>query len=410
MNYNQTLNYIYNLKGSEHKGQFNLTLKNMKLLLKKLQSPEKSLKVIHVAGTNGKGSVCAMLSSILKEAGYKVGMYTSPHLKDFRERFLINNKKISKEDLVKYFQKVKPFITEQTFFEVITAMSFLYFKDKKIDFLVCEVGLGGRLDATNVVNPIISVITNISLEHQEYLGEIIEKIAYEKAGIIKNKIPVVTGTRGPALKLIKKVAKKKDSKVYLDGKPIKKFPLKLKGDFQLVNASITLETIKILNQYYNLNIRKNNIKKGLLKTIWHGRLEFIGVSKRTPMCQKSSISKHISKNTLVDCAHNPHAVKALKKELIKIKKKYKKLYLIIGILKGKNYINMLKELAPLTNGIILTKPSIPRALDPEILAKHVKNSIIIKNPKEALKYAKKIAKNDDLILVTGSIYVVGEVV
>lgn len=392
MNYKQTLDYIYNLKGSEHKGNFNLTLKNIKILLKKLGNPEKSLKVIHVAGTNGKGSVCAMLSSILKEAGYKVGMYTSPHLKDFRERCLINNKKISKEDLLKYFKKVKPSITTQTFFEVITAIAFLYFKDKKVDYLVCEVGLGGRLDATNVVKPISSVITNIGLEHQEYLGETIEKIAHEKAGIIKNNTPVITGAKGPALKLIKKIAKKRNAKVYLEGKPIKGFPLRLRGEFQLENASIAIGTIEVLNQYYNLNIKKNTIKKGLLKTVWPGRLEFI------------------SKNILVDCAHNLDAIKALKKELKKIKRDYKKIYLIIGILKDKDYKNILRELTPLAQKVILVKAKIPRALEPEILAKHVKNPIIIKNPKKALRYAKEIAKNKDLILVTGSIYVVGEVV
>lgn len=392
MNYKQTLNYIYNLKGSEHKGDFNLTLKNIKVLLKKIGNPEKNLKVIHVTGTNGKGSVCAMISSILKEAGYKVGMYTSPHLKDFRERFMLNYKKISKKDFVKYFEKIKPFITNQTFFEVITAMAFLYFKEKKIDFLVCEVGLGGRLDATNVVNPLVSVITNVGLEHQEYLGETIEKIAYEKAGIIKSKIPVVTGAKGIALTVIQKIAKKKNSPLFVI-KSIKKIPLKLKGEFQLVNASIALETIKILNQYYDLKIKKDKIKKGLLNTTWSGRFEFI------------------SKNVLVDCAHNPDAIKALKKELLKIKKKYKNLYLIIGILKDKDYKNMLKELTPLANKIILVRPKIPRALNPKILAKCIdKDFMVIEDSKKALKYAKKIAKKDDLILVTGSIYVVGEVI
>jgi dihydrofolate synthase / folylpolyglutamate synthase len=390
MNYNQTIKEIYRLTGSEHKGHFNLSLKNIKLLLKKLKNPEKQLKVIHIAGTNGKGSVCAMLSSILKEANYKVGMYTSPHLKDFRERFLINNKKISKEDLVKYFQKVKPFITSQTFFEVITAMAFLYFRDMNLDFLVCEVGLGGRLDATNVITPLISVITNISLEHQEYLGETIEEIAYEKAGIIKNKIPVITGTSGSALEVIKKTAQKKNATLYTNGKPIKSCSLNLNGDFQLKNASIALKSIKALNQYYNLKITKDAVKNGLLKTIWHGRLEFL------------------SKNILVDCAHNLDAIKALKKEIIKIKRK--KLYLIIGILKNKDHKSILKELTPLADEVILVKPKIPRALDPKILAKHVNNPIIIKDTKKALKYAKNKAKKDDLILVTGSIYVVGEVV
>jgi len=410
MNYQQTLNYIYNLKGSEHKGNFNLSLNNIKSLLKKLNNPEKSLKIIHVAGTNGKGSVCAMLSSILKEAGYKVGMYTSPHLKDFRERFLINNKRISKTELVKYFKKVKPLITNQTFFEVITAMAFLYFKDKKVDYLILEVGMGGRLDATNVTTPLVSVITNIGLEHKEYLGETIEEIAYEKAGIIKKNTPIITGAKGAALKVIKKIAKKNNSKLYINRNPIKEFPLKLKGDFQLENASITLETIRVLNQYYNLKINKKSIKNGLLNTIWHGRLEYIESSKGTSMSQKSSISKDIEKNILVDCAHNLDAIKALKKELNKIKKNYKNIYLIIGMLKDKDHKNILKELTPLADKIILVKPKISRALDPKILAKYIKKPIIIKDTKKALKYTKKTAKKDDLILITGSIYVVGEII
>lgn len=392
MNYVQTLNYIYNLKGSEHKGNFNLGLKNVKILLDKLGNPQNSLKVIHVAGTNGKGSVCAMISSILTEAGYKTGMYTSPHLKDFKERFLVNNKKISEQDLIKYFEKVKPLVTNQTFFEVITATAFLYFKEKKVDFLVCEVGMGGRLDATNLVNPLVSVITNIGLEHKEYLGETLEEIAYEKAGIIKKNKPVVTGAKGTALNVIKKIAKEKNSKLYIIKKP-KNISLRLNGKFQLENASIALKAVEILKGGYKLKVSNESIKKGLLKTKWYGRLEFI------------------SKNILVDCAHNPPAIKALKKELLKIRDKYKKLYLIIGILKDKDYKEMLKELVPLTDEIILVKPKIPRALEPKILAKEIKKDcIIIKDAKEALKYAKKTAGKDDLILVTGSIYVVGEVI
>ena len=404
MSYNQTLNYIYNLKGSEHKGNFNLSLDNIKILLKKLDNPEKSLKVIHVTGTNGKGSVCTMIASILMEKGHKVGIYTSPHLKDFRERFVVNNKKISKRDFVKYFEIIKPNITNQTFFEVITSIAFLYFKDKKTDFLVCEVGLGGRLDATNVVNPLVSVITKVGLEHQEYLGDTIERIAYEKAGIIKNNKPVVTGAKGAALKVIKEIAKKKNSPIFLIKKAIKKnshfnindyknLKLSLMGDFQLENASIAVKTIEVLNKYYNLNINKNNIRKGLLKTKIAGRFQFI------------------SRNIIVDCAHNPDAMAALKKELLKIRKRYRKIYLIIGILKDKDYKAMLDKLIPLVKTTILVKPKIPRAQDPKILAKYVKkNYIIIENAKNAFKYIKKKTNKNDLILVTGSFYVVGEII
>ena len=215
MNYSNVIKYLYSL---ERKKGSKLGLKNIRNLLKKVNNPEKSLKVIHVAGTNGKGSVCAMISSILQEAGCKVGMYTSPHLKDFRDRFLINNKKIIKNDVVKYFLKVKKFIDEQTFFEVITAMAFLYFNDEKVDFLVLEVGLGGRLDATNVVKPLVSVITNIDIEHTDFLGKTLEKITHEKAGIIKKNIPVITGAKGKSLKIIKKVCKKNHCKLFINEK------------------------------------------------------------------------------------------------------------------------------------------------------------------------------------------------
>jgi len=387
MNYKETVGHIYGLKGSEHKGKYNLSLENVKILLGKLGNPEKSLKVIHVAGTNGKGSVCAMLSSILIEAGYNVGMYTSPHLIDFRERFFINCKKISKKDLVKYFDKVKQFVTNQTFFEVITAIAFLYFKDRKVDYLVLEVGLGGRLDATNVVRPLVSVITNIGIEHQEYLGDTVEKIAYEKAGIIKEGVCVVTGAKGTALKVIKEIAKKKHSSVYVGGNVIGGFPLRLKGDFQLLNASIALETIKVLGS--ELKTTEKIIKKGLLKTIWHGRLEFV------------------SDNVLVDCAHNLDAVKVLRNELRGIK--YDKLCLLIGILEDKDYRNILKELVPMASKVILVKPKVPRAIEPSELAKYVeKDFVIMKDIKKALDYAKKVSGKKDLILITGSIFVVGE--
>ncbi len=391
MNYHKAINQIYKLKGSENKGNFNLSLKNMKLLLKKLENPEKDLKVIHVAGTNGKGSVCAMLSSILMESNYKVGMYTSPHLKDFRERFLINNKKISKKDLARLFKRVEPHIASQTFFEVITAIAFLYFNEKKIDYLVCEVGLGGRLDATNVVNPMISIITNIGLEHQEYLGETIEEIAYEKAGIIKDKIPVITGAEGAALKVIKEVAEKRSSPLYVDGKPIKAL-LRLQGEFQLKNASVALEGIRAMNIHYNTNISHGAVKRGLLNTVWHGRMEFL------------------AENILVDCAHNLDAIRALKREISKIMKNYRHIYLIVGILKDKDHKKILREIVPLTKRTIIVRPKIQRAQDPKLLAREIKDPIIIEDTRKALYHAKKVAGKEDLILVTGSIYVVGEVI
>jgi len=210
MNYQESLKELY----SRPEWKFRLGLVNMKVLLKKLGNPEQKLKCIHVAGTNGKGSVCAILNSILKEAGYLVGMYTSPHLKKFNERVRVNDKLILDGDVAKYYLKVKKHVTNQSFFEITTAMMFLYFADKKVDTAVIETGMGGRLDSTNLIKPMVSVITNIGLEHQKQLGNTLSKVASEKAGIIKEGIPTVTGAEGTALKTIKTVAKRKKSTLY----------------------------------------------------------------------------------------------------------------------------------------------------------------------------------------------------
>ena len=405
MDYNSVIRYLYSL---ERKKGSRLGLENIKNLLKKINNPEKSLKVIHVAGTNGKGSVCAMISSMLQEAGYKVGMYTSPHLKDFRDRFLINNKEISKKDIVKYFLKVKKFIDGQTFFEVITAMAFLYFTDKKVDFLVLEVGLGGRLDATNVVKPLVSVITNIDIEHTDFLGKSLEKIAYEKAGIIKKNIPVVSGAKGKSSEIIKKICKKNHCELFINKKyrkvnhrfdinGYKNLRLNLKGNFQLENSSIAVTTIDVLNIYYNLKINKNSIKNGLKIVEWPGRFEFF------------------KKNILVDCAHNPSALRVLVNELkiLKAEGHYKKLILIIGIMNDKDIKKMIGIIEPFAGKIILTKAKTPRAEEPLKIKKFVKNKNkvkIIKDVKKAVKYAEKTAEKGFLILVTGSCFVVGEAI
>lgn len=387
MQYKEIIKFLYGLE--RFKG-IKLGLETTEALLEKLGNPHKELKIIHVAGTNGKGSVCAMLISILIEAGYKVGMYTSPHLSDFKERFLINNKKITEDDVTKYFDIVKKEHTNQSYFEFITAMAFLYFKEQKIDFLVLEVGLGGRLDATNVVKPLVSVITSISLDHTKYLGKDIKAVAAEKAGIIKENIPVVTGAKEAALDVIKETAKEKNSDMYVVSKPTT-FSLKLKGDFQKVNASIAVKTIEVLNQHYNLKIANDKIKDGLMKAEWHGRFEFI------------------EKNVLVDCAHNPAAFLELKKEIEKLD--FKRLILVIGILSDKDIKRMIEIIEPLADIIIITKPDIKRASEPKEMAKYIKKEHkLIEDVKEAFDYAKKTAEKDDLVLVTGSIYVVGEVI
>ncbi|MDO8481367.1 MAG: Mur ligase family protein, partial [Nanoarchaeota archaeon] len=201
------LDWLNSLEGMP----WNLSLDRITALLEKLGNPHKQFKSIHVAGTNGKGSVCAMLESILRKAGYKTGLYTSPHLRIFNERIQISGTLISDAELETLLTKIKPHYAGQTHFEVVTAAAFLYFAEQKVDIAVIETGLGGRLDATNVITPLVSVITTISLEHTDYLGNTIEKIAFEKAGIIKRGVPVVTMAQGKALAVIKKIARERKS-------------------------------------------------------------------------------------------------------------------------------------------------------------------------------------------------------
>ena len=398
MHYKKILKYLYSLESPKIK----LGLDRIQGLLGKIGNPEKELKCIHVAGTNGKGSVCAMIFCILKEAGYKVGLYTSPHLKRFNERIRVNGHFITDKEIVEYFLKVKPFITNQSFFEITTAMAFLNFREKNVDFAVLEVGLGGRLDATNVAVPLVSAITNIGIEHTELLGKTIEKIAFEKAGIIKNNVPVVTGAKGRALEVIKKIARQRNAPLFL-AKKYKNIKFGyLNGNFQQKNKDIALTTINIFKKYNQIKINGKQIMNGIKKTKWQGRLEFV------------------SKNVLVDCAHNPSGFAVLKKELsiIKKQKNIKNFIFVVGMQNDKDIPIMLKTIKPLISTIIFTKSKNEKAAKPEDLLKNF-NKLnqnkqiqikIIENPKKALKYAKKISGKKDLIVVTGSIYLVGEVV
>ncbi len=383
MQYSKALDYL----NSRETFGIRLGLANIRRLLKKLGNPHKSLNFIHVAGTNGKGSCCAIIKSALQEQGYKVGMYTSPHLIDFEERIIINDKRISKKDIARLLTKIKPFVTTHTYFEIATTLAFLYFKEKNVDFVVAEVGMGGRLDATNVITPLVSVITNISLEHKEHLGNTIEKIAYEKAGIIKKNIPTVTSAKNGALKVMRQICKKRNSELHI-ANINNKLKTNLNGRFQLMNASTSLKTIKVLRQQ-GIEISDKAIAKGFNKVLWPGRMQFI------------------SKNILLDCAHNPAAVKTLKKEIKKLK--YKNLILLTGILKDKNIKEMITDLSEIADDVIITKSKIHRAADPEFIAKQLNNNYaIIPSIKKAVKFAKSVTKKEDLLLITGSIYTVGE--
>jgi len=401
-----------------------LDLFRIKHICKELKNPQNDYNVVHVGGTNGKGSVCKLLGSILKESGYKTGVYISPHLERFSERITINNKEISEKDLVKIFEKIKPIVNEMkeknmvpTYFEIVTVICFLYFSIKKVDIAIIEVGLGGRFDATNIVKPILSVICNISLEHQDRLGDTIEKISYEKAGIIKKNTPVITSAKDEALKTIKKVSLEKKSELYLISKNNwsrtsfdnksqvfkinfldEKYEIKTKmiGKFQGENIALSISAAQVL-QEKGFKIESEHIKKGVLNTKNPGRMELI------------STNPYI----LLDGAHNIEGIKKLK-ESLESDFKYNRLILVIGILKDKKYVEMLETIVPICDIVVTTKSSNKRACDPFSLKKEIeyidyKKSVVVMDAiDKAVLFAKGEAGIKDMVCICGSLFTVGE--
>ena len=422
MNYQEAIEWLYSFKRHGSK----LGLERISYLTKRLGNPQDHIKIIHVAGTNGKGSVCKFVGSILKEAGYKVGIYISPHLQRFSERIVINEKEISKEDIALIVEKIKPFVDEMikqnntpTFFEIVTAIAFQYFSDCKVDYAVIEVGLGGRFDATNVVSPIASVITNISIEHSAQLGNTVRSIAFEKAGIIKNEVPIITAARRDALKEIKKIAaKKKAPIVIITNKTWKRLYSSMHhqeflvhgiikdylvnslilGKFQGENIAVSIATIEQL-QMKGIYISDENIAKGISTAFNPGRMELL---HKTPLI-------------LLDGAHNPEGMAQLSCS-IDHDFSYASLVVILGILADKNINSMISSIAPLANKIIVTQPSIPRACPAKELKKIIEKScytctksiVLKKNIAQAIRYALQNTKTNDMICVTGSLFTVGE--
>lgn len=423
MDYDKVTEYIFNLRKF---GDIRLGLERVQYLLDRLGNPEKKLKYVHVGGTNGKGSTTAMVSSILSCAGYKVGTFTSPHLSDFTERIVIKGKKIPEGEVVRLFDKIMPFVEMMkkekgdtpTFFEFITALTLQYFFENKVDIAVMEVGLGGRLDSTNVINPEVSVITNIALEHTDILGNTRTKIAIEKAGIIKHDSALITAVDPPIYKIFKNVCGEMNSDIYLVGSDIKVkgvesteehqvFDIegfkkqykgvycRLVGDHQLCNAGCAFGAVEVLNRK-GFKISEGAFKNGLKTVVWPGRLELM---------QKNP-------KVVLDGAKDPLAMKALKEALTKIFK-YKKLITVIGVSSDKKAKLMLDQIAPISDLLITTKHEVMgRALDPKELAKMIlgynKSVIVTENVGDALDEAMKYADKDSLICITGSLFIVGE--
>ncbi len=416
MNYEETVDWLYSFE----KFGIKLGLERITYICEELGDPQKKYKVVHVGGTNGKGSVCRFLQSILTLNGYKVGVYTSPHLQRFSERIVIDNKEISEEDVVLLVEKIKPIIDKMsrnnntpTFFEIVTAMAFQYFNDEKVDFAVIEVGLGGRFDATNIVHSIVSVITNVSLEHQKILGDKVEDIAFEKAGVIKNDVPVVTSADKDALNVIKKISVGKNSSLTILDKSfwekisggvdwqefkingsLKEYDVKTSmiGEFQGENISLAISTIETL-QMNGVYITDESIMEGIEKTTNPGRMEIIGFE---PII-------------LLDGAHNIAGMNSLKKTL-ENDFVYNRLILIIGILSDKDIQEMLDIITPFADIIVVTKSNNKRACNPSKLKVriHGKKVVLKTDIPDAIDYVKKVAKKQDLICVTGSLFTVGE--
>jgi dihydrofolate synthase/folylpolyglutamate synthase len=375
---------------------------NTVLLANHLGNPENHLKCIHVAGTNGKGSTSHLLASVLQEAGYKVGLYTSPHLKDYRERITINGKPISEKYVCDFINKNKSFFeaNELSFFEMSVGLAFEYFVNEKTDINIIEVGMGGRLDSTNIIIPLISVITNIGLDHTQFLGNTLEAIAFEKAGIIKSNIPVVIGEYVAATRTVfLDKAAATSSEIYFASDLVQEdYPSALLGDYQIHNKKTVLQTIKVLQEKQLLTISDNDIKKGFLNVIKNtnlqGRWQQLGENPKV----------------ICDTAHNAHGLSIVLNQLKK--EQFEQLHIVLGVVNDKD----LEEILPLfpKNAIYyFCKPNIPRGLDAAILSiKATEFNLvgeIYNSVSNAYQSAIKNASPKDLIYIGGSTFVVSEI-
>jgi len=409
--YANALAYLYNLE------KFGIVfgLENIKWILNCIGNPHELLKTVHIGGTNGKGSVSAMLSHMLKAAGYRVGKYTSPHLVSFTERITVNEEEITEEEvggltsnirqLLESVSPSRPF----TFFDFTTALAFEYFRKEHVDIALIEVGLGGRLDSTNVVNPLISIITNVAFDHTDYLGDNLMDIAREKAGIVKKGVPVVTGAQGIPVSVVEEQGKDSCSEVYILGRDFsfnkrgiqsmsyEGFSLhcddlyvNLKGDHQLANAAIALCASELLSTR-GYCIDEHSIRMALSQVTWPGRIEVIR--------EKPTI--------ILDGAHNVEGARALK-SFLESQYPDKRRLLLFGAMKDKEYGKMLKELVPCAREIVLTATSNDRALSPDTMKKYAPGAFIAGDIPSALHKAKSMSGADDVIVITGSLYLVGE--
>jgi len=424
LSYQAALDYIYSFVDYSRSHQANLSPENFDLtrmvrLMEYLGEPQNSFPSIHIAGSKGKGSVSAFCASVLQEAGFKVGLYTSPHLKDFEERIQVNQVPIPRNLLAELVAEIQPLVAKVpglTTFEIMTGLAFLYFERQSVDIAVIEVGLGGRLDATNIITPLVSVITSLYLDHVTILGDTLEKIAAEKGGIIKPGIPVVSAPQeNQAMKVIRRIATERQSplievkKEYpytilsrsLDGQIYRleasdkqktsDFFIPLLGDYQVLNAVTAYAALKALPSWEFL-LEESQIKAGLSATFWPARFEIL---QRDPPI-------------VVDSAHNPASMEKLRETIDEFFPDYP-LVLVFGISEDKQLDGMLAAILPRTSHLICTRAEHPRAMDPESLAERARDygctreSIPVVD--NALRRAIELASQGQLVVVCGSIFV-----
>jgi dihydrofolate synthase/folylpolyglutamate synthase len=402
MNYQQTLDWLFaqlpmyqRIGGANYK----IDLEKTHALMNLLGHPENGFKSIHVAGTNGKGSVSHMLASVLQEKGLKVGLYTSPHLLDFRERIRVNGQVISEAEVIEFVERYKNDFErlQLSFFEMTVGLAFHYFTKQKVDIAVIEVGMGGRLDSTNVITPLVSVITNIGLDHQQFLGDTLEKIAGEKAGIIKDGIPVVIGKRqAETASVFANKARQHNTQLhYADAYQSYQIPCDLVGIYQQENISTAITTLNLLPKH--LAPKLHELKLGMAQVV-----------KNTGLRGRWEILAH-EPLTICDTGHNEDGIKAVVQHLSEIKKN--KLHMVWGTVNDKK-IDKILALLPKDAHYYFCQPSIPRALPVEKLAATAKDHELKgtnhSNVKSAIHEAQKSAQKEDVIFIGGSTFVVAD--
>ena len=404
MTYQETTTWLFNqlpMFQMQGASAYKKDLTNTLLLVEHLQHPETKFKSIHVAGTNGKGSTSSMLASILQEAGYKVGLYTSPHLKDFRERIRINGEMISEDFVVDFVAQNKTFfeVNQLSFFEMTVGLAFDYFAKEQVDVAVIEVGMGGRLDSTNVITPLVSVITNIGFDHTQFLGDTLPKIAAEKAGIIKSNVPVVIGEYSEETKpvFITK-AKSENAPIYFaqDNSEVT-YECALLGDYQVHNKKTVLQAIELLQSQFNIEEK-------------HVKLGFKNVIQNTGLLGRWQILKQ-KPFTVCDTAHNSHGLKIVLNQIQK--HHFETLHIVLGVVNDKDLDSIL-PLFPKRANYYFCKPNVPRGLNPEILQKNATEyglyGEVFNSVSEAYAEALNSANDSDFIYIGGSTFVVAEIV